>query len=264
MSRAIQSKAVKPLRLFALAALLCAVPTACAAENKYDVLAKLLMPFANLLAEKSRNPQRAVQLTAQLERMTDLPPALVGARAELVLEYPDKLRVRGPVLGETLTICRDGQKLWVSPGSKASALLQLATAEKRLPAVDPKARLTPFRLPVPEKQLVFLPALFRVEDGGRDLVGDKGCRVLGLQLASELEQSLKAGGWSARVWVGEKGAPLRLIVEQPGWDIAVRFERVEFSKSLPPTTWQPDAAESADVLKLTPGQYLQLLGVLMP
>lgn len=239
-------------------------PAARAVENKYDVLAKLLMPFASLLSENSRNAQRAVRFTAQLETMTNLPPALAGARAELALEYPDKLRLRGPVLGETLTICRDGQKLWVSPGSKAAALLQLAAADKRLPPADPKARLAPFRLPVPEKQLVFLPALFRVEDGGRDLVGDRECRVLGLQLAPELEQSLKAGGWSGRVWVGEKGAPLRLIVEQPGWEIAVRFERVEFSKSLPPSTWQPDAAESADVLKLTPAQYQQLLSVLLP
>lgn len=258
MRPAIQSKAVKHLRLLVLAALLAPSATF-AAENKYDVLAKVLMPFASLLAEHSRNPLRAVQLTARLETMTDLPAALAGVRAELALEYPDKFRLRAPMLGEMLTLCRDGQTLWVAPGSKAAALLAAASATKKLPPLDPKARLEPFRLPVPEKQLVFLPALFRVEDGGRDVVGDQECRVLGLQLAPELERSLKVTGWSGRIWVGEKGAPLRLIVEQPGWEIAVRFDRVEFSKSLPAATWHPSADEAADVLKLTPAQYQQLL-----
>jgi len=259
MRPAIQSKAVKLLRLLALALWL-AAPAARAAENKYDVLAKLLMPFANLLAERSHNPQRAVRLSARLETMTDLPPALAGARAELALEYPDKFHLRAPILGEVLTLCRNGQKLWVAPGSRAVALLHAASADRKLPPPDPKARLAPFRLPVPEKQLVFLPALFRVEDGGSEALDGRACRVLGLQLVPELESSLKTPGWSGRVWVGEKGVPARLVLQRADWEMSVRFDRVEFSKSLPPATWQPEAAESADVQKLTPAQYFQLLG----
>jgi hypothetical protein len=262
MCPAIQSKAVKQLRLLLLAALL--APTAIvAAENKYDVLAKVLMPLANVFAQQTRNPNRAVQLSARLEAMTDLPAALAGARAELALEYPDKIRLRGPVLGETLTLCRNGQALWVSPGSKAETLLQAATAGKKLPPLDPKARLEPFRLPVPEKQLVFLPALFRVQDGGSEALDGETCRLLGLQLVPELEHSLKVPGGSGRIWVRANGTPARLTVEQPGWQIAVRFDRVEFSKSLPAATWQPNAEEATDVRKLTPGQYQQLLGALV-
>jgi hypothetical protein len=253
---------VTPLRLLALALLLTA-PAAPAAENKYDVLAKVLMPFANVLAQQTRHPNRAVQLTARLEAMTDLPPALIGARAELVLEHPDKFRLRGPVLGETLTIGRHGQTLWVSPGSKATALLAGASTTKKLPPLDAKARLEPFRLPVPERQLVFLPALFRVEDGGEESLDGEVCRVLGLQLAPEVERSLKVPGLSARVWVRGGGPPARLVIEQPEWQLAVRFERVEFSKSLPAATWQPNVEESGDVLKLTPAQYHQLLGTLV-
>jgi hypothetical protein len=250
------------LRLFFLAAL--SVPArVSAAEHKYDVLAKALMPFANVLAQQTRNPHRAVQLTARLEAMTGLPPALAGARAELALEYPDKLRLHAPVLGETLSICRHGQALWVTPGSKATALLAAASAAKKLPPLDPKARLEPFRLPIPEKQLVFLPALFRVEDGGGEVLEGETCRVLGLQLAPEVERSLETPGWSARVWVRATGVPARLVVEQPAWQIAVRFERVEFSKTLPASTWQPTAEESADVLKLKPAQFQQLLGALV-
>lgn len=259
MRPAIQNKAVKLVRLLALALLL-AAPAARAAENKYDVMARVLMPFAQLLAEHSRSAQRAVQLTARLESMTDLPPALAGARAELALEYPDKLRLRAPVLGEMLTICRDGQRLWVTPGRRAAELLATATAQKKLPPADPKARLAPFRLPVPEKQLVFLPALFRVGDAGAEAIDGETCRVLDLQLVPEVEQSLSGEPWNARVWVRENGTPARLLVQWPERAITVRFERVEFSKSLAPATWQPD---DADVLKLTPAQYFRLVSALV-
>jgi hypothetical protein len=249
-----------PRLLRLLLALLLAAPVAPAAENKYDVLAKVLLPFAGLLAERSVTGQRAVQLTARLEAMTDLPPALLGARAELALEYPDKLRLRAPVLGEMLTIARDGQRLWVAPGARAAALLEAASAGKKLPPADPKARLAPFRLPIPEKQLVFLPALFRVADGGEESVDGATCRVLSLELAPEVARSMEAKGWSASVWVREKGAPARLVLRRADWEITVRFERVEFSKSLPASTWQPAPEESSDVLKLTPAQYFRLLG----
>jgi hypothetical protein len=242
--------------------LLWAAPVARAVDNKYDVLARVLMPWAQLLAENARTPHRAVQLTARLETMTDLPPALVDAHAELALQYPDKVRLRAPVLGEMLTICRDGQTLWATPGQRAAALLAAATTGKKLPPADPKARLAPFRLPIPEKQLVFLPALFRVEDGGSEVLDGETCRVLGLQVAPEFARALEAEGWSASVWVREKGAPARLVLRRAEWEIAVRIDRVEFSKTLPPATWQPSAEESADVLKLTPAQYFRLMDAL--
>ena len=67
--------------------------------------------------------------------------------------YPDKLRLRAPVLGEDVTICRHGQELWAYPASKIEPLLQAAAAAKKLPKPDPKFRLEPFALPIPEKQL---------------------------------------------------------------------------------------------------------------
>ncbi len=247
--RRFKGKAVKLSALIALTALL----PAASAPNKYDVLAQVLMPFANVFAQQTKNPNRAMQLAMRLESLTDLPEALAGTRAEFSLEYPDKLRLRGPVLGESLTLCRRGQELWVSPGSKVDALL------RKLPPEDREFQLAPFELPVPEKQLVFLPALFRVTDAGSEMLDAELCRVLEVQLAPEVERSLKAAGWSSRLWVRANGAPARLVVKKADWQMAVRFERVEFSKSLLAATWQPDASEAADVRKLTPAQYQQLM-----
>ena len=112
-------------------------------ENRYDLLGRMLMPFLNVFAKSTTNPNRAMSFTLKLEQMTDLPPGLAGSRAEVAVEYPDKLRLHGPVLGEDVTICRKGQELWAFPGSKVEALLSAAAAAKKLPKarseVSPRA-----------------------------------------------------------------------------------------------------------------------------
>jgi hypothetical protein len=253
---------VKFLRLVLLAALL-GSSAARAAENRYDLLGRLLMPFVNVFAKTTTNPNRALQLTAQLEQMTGVPPALLGSKAELALEFPDKLRLRAPVLGEDVTICRHGQELWAYPASKIEPLLQAAAAAKKLPKPDPKFRLEPFGLPIPEKQLVFLPALFQVKDIGSEPLDSEPCRVLDLFLMPELAKSMKAQGWAARVWVRGNAKPARLSVAKPEWNLVVRFERVEFTPSLPESTWQPTGEQAGDVLKLDAARYQQLLGTLV-
>ena len=254
---------MKIFRFVLLAALLTPSALLRAEENRYDVLGKLLMPFANVFAKSTKNPHRAMLLTGRLELMTGLPPALAGARAELALQYPDKLRLRAPVLGEELTICRHGQEVWVYPGAKAAALLDAATAGKKLPKPDPKAQLPPFALPIPEKQLALLPILFQVKDVGAESLDGEPCRVLDLYLRPVLARSRREKDSAARVWVRGDGKPARLSVARTGWQLAVRFERVEFFKTLPAETWRPTADQAADVLQLDAARYGQLLGALV-
>ena len=254
---------MKIVRLILSAALLGLASAARAEENRYEVLGRVLIPFANVFAQNTKNPNRALLLSGRLELMTGLPAGLVGSRAELALQYPDRLRLRVPVLGQEVTICRRGQDVWVYPGAKVAALLSVARELKKLPKADPKARLAPFALPVPEKQLALLPALFQVKDVGAEPLDGEPCRVLDLFLLPELAKSLKARDWAARVWVRGDSKPARLSVARTGWQIAVRFERVEFSKSLPPETWEPTAEQAGDVLRLDAARYEQLLGALV-
>lgn len=235
---------------------LLATPAAHAAENRYDILGKLLAPFINVLAKNTRSPNRAMSLSAKLERLTDAPPELLGTRVELALQYPDRLLIHGPILGEDLTVCRLGQRVWVTPGEKVEALLNLANTQKKLAKPDPSAQLEPFQLPVPEKQLVFLPVLFQVKDAGVEAVDGEDCRVLDLGLMADLEKSLKDKGWAARVWVRANYKPARLVLTRPGWELAVKFDKVEFAPKLPDTTWQPPAE---GVLMLDAPRFRQLM-----
>jgi hypothetical protein len=252
---------VKFLRLAFLSA--CLVASAQAEENRYDLFGRALMPFVNVFAQSTANPNRAMSFTLKLEQMTDLPPGLAGSQAEVAVEYPDKLRLHAPVLGEDVTICRKGQEIWAFPGGKVDALLSAAAAARKLPKAESKVQLRPFVLPIPEKELVFLPALFQIKDIGAESVDGEPCRVLDLFLMPELARSLKAPGWGARMWLNAEARPVRISVAKPGWMVVVRFEHLEFAPKLPESTWEPTSEQAGDVLKLDPVRYQQLLGTLV-
>ncbi len=230
-----------------------------AESGKYDVLAKTVMPFANVFAKKTKDPNRALSMTLRIEEMTGLPEELLGSRGSLDVEFPDKVRLRAPVLGQELVICRNGQEIWVYPGSRVAPLLDAARTSGKLPAPDPKYRLTPFHLPVSEKELVFLPALFQVRDSGTHLLEETPCRVLNLQLMSQLGRALGAGGWSVQAWIKSNHQPARLVIGHPGWETVLRCESVKFAPTLPASTWVPTAEQADDVVKIPPSQYQQLL-----
>ncbi len=229
-------------------------------EPRYDVFAKMLMPLASVFAQKPRLPNRALACTLRLEQMTDLAPELAGARAEIAVQYPDKLRVRGPVLGLEVTVARDGEELWAHPGARLAELLPAKPQPRRK---KKELRLGPLELPFPEKQLVFLPALFEVRDVATETLDGESCRVLDVRLMPELEKKLEARGWVARVWIRGDYKPARLTLARPGWNAVVRVENMTLAKALPDTEWRPAAAQAEDVLRLNATQYRQLLDALV-
>ena len=254
-------KILHPVRLLIVLALV--TVSARAEENRYDLLGRMLMPFVNVFAKTTSNPNRAMSFNLRLEQMTDMPPELAGSHVEFALEYPDKLRLHGPVMGEDITICRKGNELWAYPGSKVEALLNAAAEKKKLPRVDPKFQLHPFELPIPEKELVFLPALFQIKDVGSESLDGDPCRVMDVYLMPQLVRSLKADGWGARAWINGNAKPVRISVAKPGLMIVVRFENVQFTPKLPASTWDPTSEQAGDVLKLEPKRYMQLLNSLV-
>ena len=136
-----------------------------AQENRYDAFSKTIMPFLGVIAKDSKTGNRAFTLKVRIEQSSDLPAELNGASAEIAVQMPDKLRLHGPLLGETFTLVREDEKIWIAPGAKARALLDAAVVagvsdpgRSALPPAEKKYKLGEFELPFPEKQLVFLAA----------------------------------------------------------------------------------------------------------
>jgi hypothetical protein len=235
-----------------------------AQENAYDVLGKALMPIANVFASGSDGEPvpRAMVLDAHLISASKLPPQLQGQAAHMALRTPDALLVQAPIWGQVLTVCRDGDTLWAAPGSEIQALLgQLAPhapgkKSKKQKSAEAKV-FAPLALPVPQRDLFLLPALFQVADAGEELLNGKQCRVLDVQLMPELARSLHATDWIARTWIGPDYALVQIALTSPGWTGTISIDRLAFPPELPDATFQP---QGADVLKLTASQFLNLLG----
>jgi hypothetical protein len=233
--------------------------TAPAAENAYDVLGKTLHPIVNLFVTETENPRRALQGDFTLLRMTKLPPQFAGSKVSLSLEQPDKVIIRGPVLGEPVTLCRDGQEIWGFPGAHLQAMVN---ALGELPKRKKKFKLDEFELPFPEKNLVFLPVLFQVQDQGSQPVNEVLCRILDVRLMPQLAHSLEVEDWAARAWITPDYKLAKLQVARPGWEIVVSVERLVFLESLPKETWKPSEVEAVDLLRLDAPQLKQVLDAL--
>ena len=235
-----------------------------ARENPYDVLGKTLGPIANVFAaDASGEPAaHALVLDAHLTEASKLPPELQGQAVHVTLRTPDALLVQAPIAGQILTVCRDGDSLWAVPGSKIQALLEEAASsgsekKKKKRLKEEERVLGPLQLPVSQRELVFLPILFQVEDAGDETVGNAPCRVLDVQLMPQLAEKLHATDWTARVWVGAGYGLVRIKLTGPQWNGTIVIDRLAFPKELPEGTFQP---QGTDVLKLTAGQFLKLMG----
>jgi hypothetical protein len=253
-----------------LALLWLAAPGRLAAqENPYDVLGKALMPIASVFARDgsdgingTNGTPHALVLDAHLLAAGKLPPALQGQSVHVALRTPDALLVQAPIAGQMLTVCRDGDALWGTPGSDIQSLIDVATAaaspgKKNKKKHSEEAKLLgPLVLPVPQKDLVFLPILFQVADAGADTVGSQPCRVLDVALMPQLAKSLHAENWTARVWIGADYSIVQVTLTGPDWSGTVAIDKLAFPATLPESTFQP---QGTDVLRLTAGQFLALM-----
>ncbi|MGB8352732.1 MAG: hypothetical protein WCD79_02500 [Chthoniobacteraceae bacterium] len=224
-------------------------------QNPYDIVGKVLLPFAKIFIPAARTQNHALTAVLTLDEATGLPADAAGQTLEVEVQSPDKLRLHTILVGQPITICRNGDDVWAFPGSKIDALISTQT----LPPENPNFKLPLFRLPLTEKQLVFLPILFQVQDAGSADVAGEPCRVLDLVLMPELARALKAQDWTARLWVGPNYHLAKVELVRKEWHAIVSIKKLEYAPSLPDETWQPSADEAPDVLKLTPSRYGQLL-----
>jgi hypothetical protein len=190
-----------------------------------------------------------------------LPTEMKGAVLQAVVQFPDKVKLTAPMLGEAVTVCRDGDLVWVTPGGKAESLVsQFAITAKKC------ARLkTPISLPITAQQAMFLPALFSVsrpDVAEVEELNGESCRVLTLSLMPELARSTKTEDFKTRVWVAPGNKIRRLELMRRDFSTVIDVRELAFSPTLPASTWMPPAG-STDVFHTSPEMLEGLLYICM-
>ena len=210
-------------------------------DNPYDVIGKVFSPFWSVLLADTKSPNKACTMTLEMVEVSGrLPKQMAGASLQAAVQFPDKVKLQAPVLGEEITVCRNGDKVWAYPGAKVEFLL------KRFKGKPPptKKKNTPIYLPITPQQAIFLPALFTVthpDVAEIQSLNGEDCRVISAGLMPELARAAKAEGFRAKMWVAPGYAPRRVEIAQPDFTAVTEIKNLRFSPSLPASTWQPPA-----------------------
>lgn len=208
-------------------------------DNPYDVIGKVLAPFLNVLVAPMGTPNKACTLTIEMTEVTGrLPKEMAGASIKAAVEFPDKVKLTAPVMGENVTVCRNGQEVWATPGAKVEFLLSKFEIKPR----SIKKTNTPINLPITAQQAVFLPAIFTILNADvaevQELNGEN-CRVITAALMPELAKAIKSEGFRAEMWVAPGYLPRRFKIIQPDFTATVEVKNLRFGPSLVPATWTP-------------------------
>jgi outer membrane lipoprotein-sorting protein len=211
-------------------------------DNPYDVIGKVFSPFWSVLLAATKSPNKACTMTIEMVEVSGrLPKQMTGATLKAAVQFPDKVKLQAPVLGEEITVCRDGDKVWAYPGAKVEFLLKRFKGRGPPPT---KKKNTPLYLPITPQQAIFLPALFTVSRPDvaeiQSLHGED-CRVITAGLMPELARAARAEGFRARMWVAPGYVPRRIEITQPDFVAVTEIKDLRFSPSLPASTWQPPA-----------------------
>lgn len=229
-------------------------------ENRYDVFSKMITPMAGVLLGGDQTTVRAMTLRATVGQVAGrLPQAIKGASFTARIQYPGRIRVEAPVMGETLTVCRNGNQVWAMPGSKIQFLLG-QFHHKPSPQQKNGA---PLQLPFTAQQAVLLPALFQLESSSEVAeVGGASCRVIEGGLMPELAKAVKADDLSTKIWVSSEYTPKRIDVRRSDFAMSFMIEELTYEPGFPASTWQPPQG-AKDVYTCDAADLEQLLYVLM-
>ncbi len=239
-----------------LALVACTTSAPAQEANIYDVLSRTLQPILSPFMQEPLPDARAWRMTCVI--------AAAGERRRVILSMaaPDRLRIDTLHEGRRVSLARRGDVIWGTPADVLQPLLANFT-HRATPANAPAPG--PFRLPINDAAIVFLPALLQVQDLGTSAVGERTARMADLRLAPELARKSGMPNAVVRVWIDPaRNEPLRAEVRGVnGWSGSILFEHFHHAASLPPETWEPES-ESVTMSTSDLWHMLRQLGLTAP
>ena len=221
-----------------------------AGQNRYDILARVLQPYAALFYSKSA--AKAAQLEIVIRSIegnnATANAALLNEPIEINFQWPDKLRLEITDPTHRVIVCRDGQGVWVYPREFGAELVATASnAEK-------SARLPDFRLPIQDQEIVLLPVMFRILHLN-NTVDSCGSAAWDLEFRTDpvLEKQLQAPQIIVSVLVRQSDYAVEHLKMRSGvWSGEMDVNEVHFVARLPDETWQPSADLGTEAVELPP------------
>jgi hypothetical protein len=222
-------------------------PRICLAQNKYDVLAKVLQPYGALFYSKSVNKAMVAEVT--IREASKITPLLMNRRMRISFQFPDKLRIETSDPDERVILCRNGQSVWVYPKNLGEQLGAAGSTGSGQTIPD-------FRLPIRDQQIVLLPALFQIlrYESTKDRTNQPAWN-LEFRIDPQLMKSLKEM-FVVDALVRQSDYQVENIrAKSSAFSGELEVASTRFLPSLPAETWLPEESIAAEAITLPPNVY---------
>jgi outer membrane lipoprotein-sorting protein len=223
-------------------------PRAGLAQNKYDVLAKMLQPYGALFYSKSSTKALLAEVT--IRQASQVTPLLLNRLMRVSFQFPDKLRVETNDQDQRVILCRNGQSVWVYPKNLGEQLISAGGSG------NSNQTIPDFRLPFRDQQIVLLPALFQILRY-ESTVDRAAQRVWNLEfrIDPELIKGLKTS-FVVDALVRQSDYQVENIrAKSSAFSGELEVASTRFLPSLPAETWLPEESIAAEAVTLPPSAY---------
>ena len=238
------------------AALLAGLPAASAEPAPREILTEAVEPMIDILAREPSGSNRTLALHATVTESSAQPPELIGAHLALYLQPGDKALFQFLSLGSEITVCRQGQTVWVAPADKLAPLL--AQVEAKPPTRADKEPIAPVRLKVPTTLFWLLFRLVPVKDAGSGELGGVACRKVDVKPPDSEDKN----GYM-RLWLRADNHLLaRLEWHGSNSHSTVTVDDMKFAPSLPAGVFDPASVPPETRLSVPADRFRALLALI--
>jgi hypothetical protein len=238
-------------RRLILAAFVLLPAASLAALNRYDILARILQPYLALFYS-GKSGGKALEMEAVVRSIeggnsADC-SALLNQPVKLSFQCPDKLRLEISNPDQRKIVCRNGQRVWVYPRELGAELIATASNPEK------KGKVSDFRLPLNDQELVLLPAMFKILRLN-SVTDSWGAPAWDMEFRTDptLEKELNVPGVVVGALVRQNDFVIEHVKMRSGvWSGEMDVNTVRFNAQLPPETWEPSADLGDGVVDLPP------------
>ncbi len=217
-------------------------PQAQAQSTPARIFSTAVNRLADLIEPDAAAPRQTMSFRLKITQAKGLPDFLVGHSADVAFEAPDHLRVSTVMQGDSISLARNGQQLWIYSPAKHFGVTGAAGIARFTARPDKKddTKLKPIKLPLPRQQLTLLALLMQTERLPNETVGGLECQVIRLTPRPQATQflHLPEGAWT--LWVRQRDSfPARLAYTEPeGLQVTAEFQSIELQPSWPLDKWE--------------------------
>lgn len=191
----------------------------------------------------------SVSTTLEFLRSEGLPKELDGAKIELQIDGPERLRLAATIQGELVELGRDGQSVWAWEPAKRFAVIGTNGVPKYAtrPASVEDVTLGPLRIPQAKWVLDSLPHLCAVEQLGEEMVDGAKAQVLHAKVLPGAAKRLGLGGAAFKLWLRTGDVtPVKVAWEAgKGRHVEVLLRHAQFGGAIEPSVFKlPSAAQA--------------------